>query len=92
MEDIELITLSELIDKLITVNIKLYNLMDKITEYSDLQKLSEKDGSTLLKLNSDQICLVRQRSGLKSAIDKKLNIAIKAGDIDVLNEIKDYGE
>ena len=41
MEDIELITFSELIDKLITINIKLYNLMDKITEYSDLQKLSE---------------------------------------------------
>ena len=88
---IELITFSELIDKLMTINIKLYNLMDEITKYSDLKKLSEKEASILLKLNKDQIRLVKQRSGLKSAIDKKLNVAIKDGNINVSNEIKNYG-
>jgi len=88
---IELITFSELIDKLIIINIKLYNLMDEITKYSDLKKLSEKEASILLRLNKDQICLVKQRSELKSAIDKKLNVAIKDGNINVSNEIKNYG-
>jgi len=88
---IELITFSELIDKLMIVNIKLYNLMDEITKYSDLTKLPEKEASMLLSLNKDQIRLVKQRSGLKSAIDKKLNTAIKNGDINVLDEIKSYG-
>ena len=89
---IELITFSELIDKLMTINIKLYNLMDEITKYSDLEKLSEKEASILLRLNKDQIRLVKQRSELKSAIDKKLNVAIKNGDINVSDEIKSYGD
>lgn len=88
---IELVTFSELVDKLITNNIKLYILMDKITAYSDVKKLSEKDAATLLKLNKDQISLVKQRSELKSAIDKKLNVAIKTGNINELNELKSYG-
>ena len=88
---IELITFSELIDKLMIINIKLYNLMDEITKYSNLEKLSEKEATALLMLNKDQIRLVKQRSGLKSAIDKKLNVAIKNGDINVLDEIKSYG-
>jgi len=88
---VELITFSELIDKLMIINIKLYNLMDEIAKYSDLKKLSEKEAAILLMLNKDQIRLVKQRSGLKSAIDKKLNIAIKNGDINVSDEIKSYG-
>ena len=32
MEDLELITLSELIDKLTVINIKLYHLLDKTAE------------------------------------------------------------
>ena len=88
---IELVTFSELVDKLMIVNIKLYLLMDKITEYSELKKLSEKEASILLSLNKDQVRLVKQRSELKSAIDKKLNIAIKGGNINVLNEVKSYG-
>ena len=65
---IELVTFSELVDKLMIVNIKLYILMDKIAEYSTLEKLSEKEAIILLSLNKDQIRLVKQRSGLKSAI------------------------
>ena len=88
---IELVTFSELIDKLMIVNIKLYVLMDKIAEYSALEKLSEKEASILLSLNKDQVRLVKQRSELKSAIDKKLNIVIKNGDTNVSDEIKSYG-
>ena len=87
----ELITLSELIDKLITIDIKLYNLMDEITKFSDLKKLSVKESFTLLNLNKDQIRLVKQRSALKSAIDTKLNNAIKSGETVVLDEVKSYG-
>ena len=86
----ELITLSELIDKLITIDIKLYNLMDEITKFSDLKKLSIKESFTLLNLNKDQIRLVKQRSALKSAIDTKLNNAIKSGETVVLDEVKKY--
>ena len=39
MEDIDLITFSELLDKLMTINIKLYNLLDKSAE---LDKISDK--------------------------------------------------
>jgi len=88
---IELVTFSELIDKLMIVNIKLYVLMDKIAEYSALEKLSEKEAIILLSLNKDQVRLVQQRSELKSAVDKKLNSAIKDGDINVLDEVKSYG-
>ena len=86
----ELITLSELIDKLITIDIKLYNLMDEITKFSDLKKLSVKESFMLLNLNKDQIRLVKQRSALKSAIDTKLNNAIKSGETVVLDEVKKY--
>ena len=88
---IELVTFSELVDKLMIVNIKLYILMDKIAEYSALEKLSEKEAIILLSLNKDQVRLVQQRSELKSAVDKKLNSAIKDGDINVLDEVKSYG-
>ena len=88
---IELVTFSELVDKLMIVNIKLYVLMDKIAEYSALEKLSEKEAIILLSLNKDQVRLVQQRSELKSAVDKKLNSAIKDGDINVLDEVKSYG-
>ena len=88
---IDLVTFSELVDKLMIVNIKLYILMDKIAEYSALEKLSEKEAIILLSLNKDQVRLVKQRSELKSAVDKKLNSAIKDGDINVLDEVKSYG-
>jgi hypothetical protein len=83
MNEIDLITFSELIDKLMTVNTKLFMIMDKIA----LPDLSEDE---LRKLNADQINLVKQRSFLKTAIDMKLNIAIKEGGTRVLNEVKKY--
>ena len=83
MKEIDLITFSELIDKLMTVNTKLFLIMDKIA----LPDLSD---SELRKLNADQISLVKQRSFLKTAIDTKLNIAIKAGGTNVLDEVKKY--
>jgi len=91
MEDIELITFSELLDKLMTVNIKLYNLLDKTAE---LDKISNKTSETekqIINLSGENIRLVKQRSMLKSAIDKKLNISIKNGNSSVLDEVKNYG-
>lgn len=83
MNEIDLITFSELIDKLMTVNTKLFLTMDKIAT----PDLSEGE---LRKLNADQIRLVKQRSSLKTAIDTKLNLAIKAGGTNVLDEVKKY--
>ena len=57
--------------------------MDKIAT----PDLSEDE---LRKLNADQISLVKQRSFLKTAIDTKLNIAIKEGGTRVLDEVKKY--
>ena len=41
-------------------------------------------------LSGENIRLVKQRSNLKSAIDKKLNIAIKNGGTEILDEVKNY--
>ena len=84
----ELITFSELIDKLNIVNIKLFNLLDKTAELDKISKKSREDIDLIIQLSGDNIRLAKQRSNLKSAIDKKLNEAIKAGKLDELNELK----
>jgi hypothetical protein len=90
MEDLELITLSELIDKLITINIKLYHLLDKTTELDRKTEKTADEIALIITLSGENIRLVKQRSNLKSAIDKKLNMAIKNGGTDVLDEVKNY--
>jgi hypothetical protein len=90
MEDI--ITFSELIDKLITVNIKLYNLLDKTSELDKKEERTKEDIDLIVRLSGENVHLAKQRSILKSAIDKKLNAAIKEGETDVLNECKKYSE
>jgi len=92
MQDLELITFSELLDKLMTINIKLYNLLETTAGLDKKTKKTEKDKELIIKLSGDNIRLVKQRSALKSAIDKKLNIAIQNGGTDILDEIKNYSE
>jgi len=86
----ELITLSELIDRLSIVNIKLYNLLDKAMELELKKDKSEKDIARIVKLSGDNIRLVKQRSQLKMAIDRKIFEAVTRGNTNVLDEVKDY--
>jgi len=86
----ELVTFSELIDKLAIVNIKLYHLLEKTAELDKKVKKSKEDIDLIVKLSGDNIRLASQRSSIKSAIDKKLNEAIKNGSVDVLDEVKNY--
>jgi hypothetical protein len=88
----EVITFSELVDKLITVNIKLYNLLEKTSELDRKKEKTKEDIDLIVKLSGDNINLAKTRSVLKSAIDNKLNAAIKNGSTGVLNEFKGYSE
>lgn len=91
MEDVELITFSELIDKLMTINMKLFNVLDKSAALDIKENKTPQDKEEIVRLSGENIRLVKQRSSLKSAIDKKLNIAIKNGGTSVLDEVKNYG-
>lgn len=84
------LTLSELIDKLITIDIKLFNLLDKTSELDKKEKKTKEDIELIVKLSGDNIRLVKQRSEIKSAIDQKVNDAVKSGNTNILNEVKDY--
>lgn len=90
MQDLELITLSELIDKLTVINIKLFHLLDKTAELDRKVEKTAEEIALIVTLSGENIRLVKQRSNLKSAIDKKLNIAIKNGGTDILDEVKNY--
>ena len=90
VDDIELITFSELIDKLSVINIKLFNLLEKTAELDKKSDKSKEDIDLIVRLSGENIRLVGQRSSLKSAIDKKLNAAIKSGGTAVLDEVKNY--
>lgn len=92
MEDLELITFSELIDKLTVINIKLFNLLDKAAELDRKENRTAEDVETIIRLSGENIRLVKQRSNLKSAIDKKLNQAIRNGGTAVLDEVKNYSK
>ena len=89
-QDIELITFSELMDKLMTINIKLYHLLERTSILDSKPNKTEEDINEIVKLSGENIRLVKQRSNLKTAIDKKLNQAIKHGGTDILDEIKKY--
>ena len=89
--ELELITFSELIDKLMIVNIKLYNCLERSSILNDKVDKTDDDIKEIVKLSDDNIRLVRQRSGYKNAIDKKLNLAIQNGETEVLDEVKNYG-
>lgn len=91
MEDIDLITFSELLDKLMTINIKLYNLLDKSAELDKISDKTPEVEKQIINLSGENIRLVKQRSKLKSAIDTKLNLAISNGNTTVLDEVKNYG-
>lgn len=88
----ELVTFSELIDKLITVDLKLYNLLDKTAELDRKGNKTKSEIDLIVKLSGDNVRLATLRSNLKSAIDKKINEAIKNGSTQVLDECKKYGE
>lgn len=92
MENLELITFSELIDKLTVINIKLFNLLDKAAELDNKVSRTAEDIETIVRLSGENIRLVKQRSNLKSAIDKKLNQAIRKGGTEILDEVKNYKE
>lgn len=86
----DIITFSELIDKLITINVKLYNLLEKTTELDKKENKSQSDIALIVKLSGDNVKLAKLRSELKSAIDLKLNEAIRTGETKVLDEVKNY--
>jgi hypothetical protein len=88
----EITTISELIDKLITINIKLYNVLDKSAELDKKATKDQKILEEIARLSGENIRLVKNRSALKSAIDSKVKEAIKTGNVDVLDEVKKYGE
>jgi hypothetical protein len=90
MADLELITLAELIDKLTVINIKLFNLLEKTAELDKKVEKTKEEIELIVRLSGENIRLVRQRSNLKSAIDKKLNDAIKNGGTAILDEVKNY--
>jgi hypothetical protein len=90
MGDLELVTFSELIDKLNVVNIKLFNLLEKTAELDRKVKKTADDVALIVQLSGDNIRLAKQRSSLKSAIDKKLNVAIQKGGTEILDEVKNY--
>jgi hypothetical protein len=83
-------TVSELIDKLITVNVKLFKLLDNTADLDNKEKKSKEDIDMIVKLSGDNIRLARQRSLLKSEIDKKINEAVSNGNTDILDEVKSY--
>jgi hypothetical protein len=87
----DITTFSELVDKLITINIKLYNVMEATGTLANKENRTDSDMTKLANLNLQNVELVKLRSKLKSAIDSKLNQAIKSGNTDVLNEVKKYG-
>ena len=85
-------TFSELIDRLITVNIKLYNLLDETAELDRIENKSQEQRERIVKLSGDNVKLAITRSNLKSAIDIKLKNAVKSGRTEVLDECKKYGK
>jgi hypothetical protein len=87
----DITTFSEIIDKLITINIKLYNVMEVTGTLANKDTRTDADMNKLANLNLQNVELVKLRSKLKSAIDNKLNEAIKYGNTDILNEVKRYG-
>jgi hypothetical protein len=86
----DIVTFSELLDKLMVINIKLFNLLEKTAELDKKEPKSKDDIDLIVNLSGENIRLVKQRSILKSAIDEKLNTAIKNGSTDVLDEVKNY--
>lgn len=87
----EITTFSELIDKLITIDIKLYMVLEETGNLAKKTNRTSEDTEKLADLNVRNVDLVQIRSKLKSAIDNKLNEAIRTGNTDVLNEVKKYG-
>jgi len=86
----DIVTFSELLDKLMVINIKLFNLLEKTSELDKKEPKSKDDVDLIVNLSGENIRLVKQRSILKSAIDEKLNTAIKNDSTDVLDEVKNY--
>jgi len=86
----DIITFSELVDRLITINVKLYMLLEKTAELDKKKEKTKEDIELIVKLSGDNVRLAKLRSELKTAIDVKLNEAIKEGGTKVLDEVKKY--
>jgi len=90
-KDVDLITFSELLDKLMTINIKLYHVLDESASLDRITEKTEDVKQRIVELNGENIRLIKQRSLLKTMIDTKLNIAIQNGGTQILDEVKKYG-
>lgn len=88
----EIITFSELIDRLITIDIKLYMLLERSAELERITVKTTKDIQAMARCCADNVRLAKLRSELKTAIDNKLNDAIAHGNTKVLDEVKNYNE
>lgn len=86
----DLVTFSELIDKLITINVKLYNLLETTSTLDRKPVKTKEDIDLIVRLSGDNVRLAKLRSELKTAIDIKLNDAIKEGGTKILDEVKNY--
>lgn len=88
----EIMTISELIDRLVTVNIKLFNLLDKTDELDKKEVKTKEDIDLIVKLSGQNVHLAKTRSNLKTAIDMMIDKAIKNGNTQILDECKKYGQ
>jgi hypothetical protein len=87
----EIVTFSELIDRLITINVKLFTLLETTSALDKKAVKTNEDIELIVRLSGDNVRLAKLRSELKTAIDIKLNEAIKDGGTKVLDEVKKYG-
>lgn len=87
----DIITFSELIDRLITIDIKLYMLLERSAELDRKPDKRMVDIEAMARCSSDNVRLAKIRSELKTAIDEKLNDAILHKNTKVLDEVKNYG-
>lgn len=88
----DIITFSELIDRLVTINVKLYMLLERSAELDSKPVKTQSDMEAMARCCADNVRLAKLRSDLKTAIDNKLNDAIAHGNTKVLDEVKNYNE
>lgn len=78
-------TISELIDKLSIVNVKLY-----MTKEAQSKTTEETSKEELKRLIDQDLSLCRERSVLKKEINTAISNAVKTGSVAQLQEVKQY--
>jgi len=81
--------IGQLIEELCIANIKLFNVCDKKAEI--VKAPGDFTKSEIVENASRDVELCKQRAQLKTAIDRAISHAIIAGEVDVIDEVKQYG-